>query len=471
MNKENDSKKDTIGDSLLFKRKNAFEGFTAEDRSNALAYAEDYKKFLDSAKTEREAVRKSIELLSAKGYVPYSFGDEIKAGGRYYYNNRGKSLYAFRIGNEPITEGIRILAAHIDSPRLDLKQNPLYEDSGIGYFKTHYYGGIRKYQWVTVPLALHGTVILADGKTVDVTVGEEPNEPVFCITDLLPHLGREQNTKPLGTAFNGENLSILIASSPLIHDGEVTEEDDKVRLCVMKYLNEKYGMREEDFISAELCAVPAGKCVDVGLDRWMLGAYGHDDTVCAYPALTAFIDSEASPHTAMCILADKEETGSDGATGMQSRLLCDMVDAIAAGFGKSGAEIRAASMCISADVSAGYDPLYADVFDKKNAAYMNGGVAMSKYTGAAGKSSTNDADAEYVAFVRNIFEKHGVVWQTAELGKVDAGGGGTVAKYIANLNISTVDMGVPVLSMHAPFELVSKADLYSAYTGFKAFCL
>lgn len=469
MARENSTKKDTAA--LLFKRKNAFECFTAEDRSRALEYAENYKKFLDAAKTEREAVRTATDLLREAGYVQYDFGDEIKVGGKYYYSNRGKSLYAFRIGTESIGEGVRILAAHIDSPRLDLKQNPLYEDSGIGYFKTHYYGGIRKYQWVTVPLALHGTVVLADGSAVDITIGEEPNEPVFCITDLLPHLGREQNTKPLGTAFNGENLSILIASSPLIDDGEVTEEDDKVRLCVMSYLNEKYGMSEEDFISAELCAVPAGKCVDVGIDRWMLGAYGHDDAVCAYPALTAFIDSAESAHSAMCILADKEETGSDGTTGMQSRLLCDLIDAIAAALGGNGAQVRAASKCISADVSAGYDPLYADVFDKKNAAYMNGGVAMAKYTGAAGKSSTNDADAEYVAFVRGIFASHGVVWQTAELGKVDAGGGGTVAKYIANLNISTVDMGVPVLSMHAPFELVSKADLYSAYTGFRAFCL
>lgn len=469
MDRENSTKKDTA--TLLFKRKNAFECFTAEDRSRALEYAEDYKRFLDAAKTEREAVRTGTELLREAGYVQYDFGDEIKAGGKYYYNNRGKSLYAFRIGTEPISEGIRILAAHIDSPRLDLKQNPLYEDSGIGYFKTHYYGGIRKYQWVTVPLALHGTVVLADGSAVDVTIGEEPNEPVFCITDLLPHLGREQNTKPLGTAFNGENLSILIASSPLIDEGEVTEEDDKVRLCVMRYLNDKYGMSEEDFISAELCAVPAGKCVDVGIDRWMLGAYGHDDAVCAYPALTAFLDSAESAHSTMCILADKEETGSDGTTGMQSRLLCDLIDEIAGALGGSGAQVRAASKCISADVSAGYDPLYADVFDKINAAYMNGGVAMAKYTGAAGKSSTNDADAEYVAFVRSIFASHGVVWQTAELGKVDAGGGGTVAKYIANLNISTVDMGVPVLSMHAPFELVSKADLYSAYTGFRAFCL
>lgn len=461
----------TLAETLLFRKKSAFEHFTADERDAAMAYADGYKDYLDNAKTEREAVRKSIAILEDNGYVPYDFGDNVIPGGKYYYNNRGKSLYAFRIGSEPITVGIRILAAHIDSPRLDLKQNPLYEDSGIGYLKTHYYGGIRKYQWVTLPLALHGTVVLADGSSVDITIGEDTGDPVFCVTDLLPHLGKDQNTKPLGTAFKGENLAILVASSPLVENGEVTEEDDKVRLCVMKYLNDKYGMTEEDFISAELCAVPAGKCVDVGLDRWMLGAYGHDDTVCAYPALTALLESDGSPHTVMTILADKEETGSDGSTGMQCRLLCDMVETIASAMGEKGAAVRAASMCLSADVSAGYDPLYSDVFDKKNAAFMNYGVAMAKYTGAGGKSSTNDADAEFVGFVRRTFAEHNVLWQTAELGKVDVGGGGTVAKYIANLNITTVDMGVPVLSMHAPFELISKADLYSAHLAFKAFCL
>ena len=462
-----DTKK--ISDLLLFKKKSAFEHFTAEERQAALDYAEGYKTYLDGAKTEREAVKTTIAILEKNGYAPYDFGCDVVPGGKYYYNNRGKSLYAFRVGSEPVTEGVRILAAHIDSPRLDLKQNPLFEDSGMGYFKTHYYGGIRKYQWVTVPLALHGTVVLADGSSVDIAIGEEPGEPVFCVTDLLPHLGREQNTKTLGTAFNGENLSILVASSPLVENGEVTEEDDKIKLCVMKYLNDKYGMTEEDFISAELCAVPAGKCVDVGLDRWMLGAYGHDDTVCAYPALTALLESDGSPHTVMCILADKEETGSDGSTGMQSRLLCDMIDTVASAMGEKGAAVRAKSMCLSADVAAGYDPLYSDVFDKKNAAYMNYGVAMAKYTGAGGKSSTNDADAEFVGFIRKTFADKNVLWQTAELGKVDAGGGGTVAKYIANLNIHTVDMGVPVLSMHAPFEVISKADLYSAHTAFKAF--
>jgi len=466
-----ETKNTNLKDTLLRKKKNAFEFFSAAELDAAMSYAEGYKDFLDNAKIEREAVKKAISILTAEGYVPYNFGDDVVPGGKYYYNNRGKSLYAFRMGTESILEGIRILAAHIDSPRLDLKQNPLFEENGLGYLKTHYYGGVRKYQWVTQPLALHGTVILADGSSVDITIGEEAGDPVFCITDLLPHLGREQNTKTLGTAFNGENLSILVASSPVMENGEIASEDDPVKLCVMKYLNEKYGMVEEDFISAELCAVPAGKCVDVGLDRWMLGAYGHDDVVCAYPALTALLESEGSPHTVMCILADKEETGSDGATGMQCSILCDLMDTLAASAGVSGAAVRAASKCLSADVTAGYDPLYSDVFDRMNSSYITYGVAMAKYTGGGGKSSTNDADAEFVGYLRRLFADNGVLWQTAEMGKVDAGGGGTVAKYIANLNVTTVDLGVPVLSMHAPFEIISKADLYTAHLAYKAFCL
>ena len=302
------------------------------------------------------------------------------------------------------------------------------------------------------------------------TIGEDAGDPVFCVTDLLPHLGRKQSAEPLGTAFKGENLSILVASAPYMEDGEAVT-DNGVKLSVMNYLFEKYGMTEEDFISAELCAVPAGKSVDVGLDRWMIGAYGHDDTVCAYPALTALLESDDSENTVLCALVDKEETGSDGNTGMQSRLLCDIIDCIASAMGEKGAVVRAASMCLSADVTACYDPLYSDVFDKMNSAYASYGVAMSKYTGGGGKSSTNDASAELVGYVRRVFAERGVLWQTAEMGKVDAGGGGTVAKYIANLNISAVDMGVPVLSMHAPFELISKADLYTAHLAFKAFCL
>lgn len=467
---EETKKFEKLAEKLLAKKKSAFEVLDAETLDCAMKYAEGYKDYLDSGKTEREITKSTEKILREHGYTEYTIGDDLHAGGKYFYNNKGKNIYAFRIGSRPVSEGIRILAAHIDSPRLDLKQNPLYEDSGIGYLKTHYYGGIRKYQWVTLPLALHGTVILSDGTSVDVTIGEDAGDPVFCVTDLLPHLGRKQSAEPLGTAFKGENLSILVASAPYMEDGEAVT-DNGVKLSVMNYLFEKYGMTEEDFISAELCAVPAGKSVDVGLDRWMIGAYGHDDTVCAYPALTALLESDDSENTVLCALVDKEETGSDGNTGMQSRLLCDIIDCIASAMGEKGAVVRAASMCLSADVTACYDPLYSDVFDKMNSAYASYGVAMSKYTGGGGKSSTNDASAELVGYVRRVFAERGVLWQTAEMGKVDAGGGGTVAKYIANLNISAVDMGVPVLSMHAPFELISKADLYTAHLAFKAFCL
>ena len=467
---EETKKSEKLAEKLLAKKKSAFEVLDAETLDCAMKYAEGYKDYLDSGKTEREITKSTEKILREHGYTEYTIGDDLHAGGKYFYNNKGKNIYAFRIGSRPVSEGIRILAAHIDSPRLDLKQNPLYEDSGIGYLKTHYYGGIRKYQWVTLPLALHGTVILSDGTSVDVTIGEDAGDPVFCVTDLLPHLGRKQSAEPLGTAFKGENLSILVASAPYMEDGEAVT-DNGVKLSVMNYLFEKYGMTEEDFISAELCAVPAGKSVDVGLDRWMIGAYGHDDTVCVYPALTALLESDDSENTVLCALVDKEETGSDGNTGMQSRLLCDIIDCIASAMGEKGAVVRAASMCLSADVTACYDPLYSDVFDKMNSAYASYGVAMSKYTGGGGKSSTNDASAELVGYVRRVFAERGVLWQTAEMGKVDAGGGGTVAKYIANLNISAVDMGVPVLSMHAPFELISKADLYTAHLAFKAFCL
>ncbi len=467
---EETKKSEKLAEKLLAKKKSAFEVLDAETLDCTMKYAEGYKDYLDSGKTEREITKSTEKILREHGYTEYTISDDLHAGGKYFYNNKGKNIYAFRIGSRPVSEGIRILAAHIDSPRLDLKQNPLYEDSGIGYLKTHYYGGIRKYQWVTLPLALHGTVILSDGTSVDVTIGEDAGDPVFCVTDLLPHLGRKQSAEPLGTAFKGENLSILVASAPYMEDGEAVT-DNGVKLSVMNYLFEKYGMTEEDFISAELCAVPAGKSVDVGLDRWMIGAYGHDDTVCAYPALTALLESDDSENTVLCALVDKEETGSDGNTGMQSRLLCDIIDCIASAMGEKGAVVRAASMCLSADVTACYDPLYSDVFDKMNSAYASYGVAMSKYTGGGGKSSTNDASAELVGYVRRVFAERGVLWQTAEMGKVDAGGGGTVAKYIANLNISAVDMGVPVLSMHAPFELISKADLYTAHLAFKAFCL
>ncbi len=459
-----------LKEKLFYKKKNAFESMTDADRAKMFEYAEGYANYLDNSKTEREAVKTSVALLKAKGFTEYKLGGTPAVGGKYYYNNRGKSLYVFTVGTESPEAGIRISAAHIDSPRIDLKQHTVYEDTGIGYFKTHYYGGIRKYQWPVIPLALHGTVIKANGEAVDVCIGECDCEPVFCITDLLPHLAKDQNQKPLGTAFTGEGLNVIVGSSPYKSEDEEEKIDDAVKLNILNALWEKYGITEWDLVSAELCFVPAGKARDVGFDRWLIGGYGHDDVVCAYPALTALIDNADSAHSLMCVLADKEETGSDGVSGMQSDVFGDLVDDIARAAGVEPSVVRAASLCLSADVNAAYDPNYPEVYEKSNSAILNCGICMSKYTGGGGKSSTNDASAEVVGAVRDIFDGAGVLWQTAELGKVDQGGGGTVAKYISKRNIDTVDVGVPVLSMHAPFELISKADLYSAYEAFSAFC-
>ncbi len=461
-----------LKEQLFYKKENCFDRKSADDLSAAKAYAVGYAKWLDESKTEREAVTASIKLLRDAGYTEYKLGDSIKAGDKLYLNNRGKSLFAIKVGSENIENGVRITAAHIDSPRLDLKQHPLYENDGIAYFKTHYYGGIRKYQWATIPLALHGVVTKANGEVVDVRIGDEAGDPVFCITDLLPHLAKDQNSRPLGQAFTGEGLNIMLGSSPYYEDdGTVTPADDKVKLNIMIMLNEKYGITESDFMSAELSIVPAQNSVDVGLDRWLIGAYGHDDRVCAYPALTAIIEAEDSPRTCISVLADKEETGSDGVTGMQCSLLIDIIDELAKNLGGNFNVVKMNSKCLSADVSACYDPNYPEVSEKRNSALLHCGLALAKYTGSGGKGGTSDASAEFVGFVRKIFDDAGVIWQTAELGKVDQGGGGTVAKYIANRNIDTVDIGVPVLSMHAPFEIISKSDLYETHLAVKAFCM
>ena len=424
-------------------------------------YAEEYKSFLDAAKTERESVTEAIKLASARGFKEYLLGDKISAGDKLYYNNRGKNLYLFSIGTEPLENGIRISAAHIDSPRIDLKQCPVYEDGGMSFFKTHYYGGLRKYQWLALPLALHGVIVKSNGEKVEVCIGENESDPVFYINDLLPHLAHKQGKTPIDEAVDGEKLNILI--------GSMTEsEDDTVKDNVLKLLNEKYGITEEDFISAEISAVPAGKARDLGFDRSMICAYGHDDRVCAFPALSAILDAD-STHTLMCILADKEETGSDGNSGMQCEVMLDIIREMSHKLGANEAVVRANSKCLSADVSAAYDPNFADVFEKRNCALLSCGAIFMKFTGARGKSSTNDASAEYIAWLRGILEKDGIVWQTGELGKVDCGGGGTVAKYIAKHNIDTIDLGVPLISMHAPFEVVSKVDLYETYRAICAF--
>ncbi|MCQ2456309.1 MAG: aminopeptidase [Clostridia bacterium] len=461
-----------LSERLTYKKKSVFEKKTESERADMMAFAEDYKAWLDASKTEREATDTMIEILGNAGFKPYALGDKVKAGDKLYYNNRGKNLFAITVGEEPIENGVRICASHIDSPRLDLKQIPLFEKEGIGYFKTHYYGGIRKYQWATIPLALHGVVTKADGTTVKVTIGEDAGDPVLCISDLLPHLAMEQSQKKLSEAFPGESLNIIVCTSPVIDEGEPVT-DEGVKLNILSMLNEKYGIIEEDFLSAELTAVPAGKTVDVGLDRWLVGGYGHDDRCCAYTSLRAILkiaEEKNFTHTNIVAFADKEETGSNGVSGMKSAILMDIIASLAQNFGVDASVVRSRSICLSADVAAAYDPNYPEPFEKKNAAILHCGVSVCKFTGSRGKSGTNDTSAEYVGFVRKIFDDANVVWQLSELGKVDAGGGGTVAMYISENNIDTIDIGVPVVSMHSPFELISKADLYEAYEAFAAFC-
>ena len=425
-------------------------------------YCADYKAFLGN-KTERLSARAAIAAAKAHGFVEYRRGMALEAGDKVYTCNRGKGLMLAVMGRESMAEGVQIAAAHIDSPRLDLKPNPLYEDSELAYFKTHYYGGIRKYQWVTIPLQLQGVVVKKDGTAVEVCIGEK-GEPQLVITDLLPHLGGEQGKKPLSEAIPAETLNILLGSRPIGDE----DDSDRVKLHVMKRLYDKYGITEADFASAELEAVPAADAVDIGIDGSMIGSYGHDDRVCGYAALRALLELDAPAKTAVCVLADKEEIGSMGVTGMQSAVfetfLSDLCDS-------QSVPLKVCfenSFCLSADVTAAYDPNFADVFDKKNAAFLNHGVGLCKYTGARGKSGSSDAGAETVAYVRSLLDGAGVRWQICELGKVDAGGGGTVAQYMANRNIATLDAGVPVLSMHAPFEVVAKLDCYEMYRACKA---
>ncbi len=452
---------------LAYKRTNVYEVADEKLMGEIFAYAEGYKTFLDEGKTEREVCTYVVAEAEKAGFKPFKFGQKLQKGDKVYYNNRGKNIYLIKVGRENVgEEGIRIIASHIDSPRLDLKQVPLYESDNIAFAKTHYYGGIRKYQWATVPLALHGAVIRKDGSKLEVRIGEEESDPVFYISDLLPHLAAKQNAKPLGEAIEGEDLNIWFGNIPYVAAKE--EKDKTVKEYVLKILQEKYGMEEGDFLSAELSLVPAFKARDIGFDRALIGAYGHDDRVCSYPAYTALFDTETDK-TVMVVLADKEEIGSEGTTGMQCAVFTDLIDEIARAFGVSSAAVRANSKCLSADVNAGYDPNYPQVLEKQNATYISHGAGVTKFTGARGKSGSSDADAEYVGYLRKLFDEKGVIWQTGELGKVDVGGGGTVAKYIANMNIDTIDIGVAVISMHAPYEVVSKADVYETYLAFKAF--
>ncbi len=454
-----------LREKLFYQPKNLSETMTPEDKAAAEAFAVPYKAFLDRAKTEREAVTIIVEMLEKAGYVPFVPGKQYPAGAKVYLNNRGKALIASTIGTLDIGEGVRIEAAHIDNPRLDLKPNPLVEEQELCFLKTHYYGGIKKYQWTAIPLSLHGVVVKKDGSSVTVTIGEDPDDPVFCVTDLLPHLGADQMKKPMTQGITGEQLNVLIGCE-MYPDEKVSE---KVKLNILSLLNGKYGITERDFQSAELCAVPAFKARDLGLDRGMVGAYGHDDRVCAFAQLMAEIEAKSPAHTTVTVFADKEEVGSDGVTGLNSHFLVDFIADLAQAGGKELRHVLRASACLSADVSAAFDPAWPEVAEKHNCAYLGYGPVLTKYTGARGKSSTNDAPAEYVAFVEGILEDAGVTWQTGELGKVDQGGGGTVAMYVSQYNVNTVDMGVAVLSMHAPFEVISKADLYMTYKAMAAF--
>ena len=449
-----------------YKRTNVYETADEKTMKAIFDYAEGYKKFLGECKTEREACAYIVEEAEKKGYKQFDFSEKVKKGDKLYYNNRGKAVFIIKIGTGDVKkDGIRIVGSHIDNPRLDLKQVPLYEDNGVAFAKTHYYGGIRKYQWAAIPLALHGVVAKKNGEVVTVKIGEEESNPVFYVSDLLPHLAAKQNAKTLGEAIEGENLNIWLGNIPY---GE--KDDDKtVKKNLLKILEEKYGIEEEDFLSAELSLTPSFKPKDIGFDRALVGGYGHDDRVCSYAAFTAAFDTESDKQTSITLLVDKEEIGSEGSTGMQCCLLRDIIDVIADSFGVTSAAVRVASKCLSADVNASFDPNFPEVSEKLNATFLSCGAGITKYTGARGKSGSNDASAEYVAFLRKLFEDNGVVYQTGELGKVDAGGGGTIAKFVANMNIDTIDIGVPVISMHSPYEVISKADLYMNYLAFKAF--
>lgn len=447
-----------LREKLFYEQKNGYDLIGTDERIRAEQYCREYMDFLDRSRMEREAVINAVALAEERGFAEFVPGMDIKPGMKLYKNNRGKALMLAVIGKKPLSDGAVIAGAHVDSPRLDLKQITMYESDELCYFKTHYYGGIKKYQWVAIPLELHGAVVLKSGETVNIVIGREPGEPKFVITDLLPHLAADQMKKTLTEGFTGEGLNILIGSAPYADDGK-----DRVKLAVMSILNDMYGVTEEDFLSAELAAVPAFDVCEIGLDRSLIGGYGQDDRVCAFAELKAIFDVDAPERTCVCILADKEETGSDGVTGMQSAAFdCFMEDLCAA----QGAELRRCyekSFCISADVTNAFDPLYPDVSEKRSDAKLNYGVGICKFTGARGKAGTSDASAEIVAYLRRLFADNNVIWQLAELGKVDQGGGGTIAKFMANRNIDTIDAGVPVLSMHAPFEVVAKLDCYMTY--------
>ncbi len=455
---------------LGYKTKKVYEEMAQEERREMLDLADEYREFLDNGKTERECVKIAIEIAEKNGFVRFSETESLKAGDRVYFVNRKKNIILAVIGEEDIEKGINIVGAHIDAPRLDLKQNPLYQSRDMALLKTHYYGGIKKYQWTAVPLALHGVCYTKDGEQVEISIGENENDPVFCITDLLPHLAKDQMSKKLGEAIEGEALNVLVGGMG-VNDSDI---DDSVKFNILNILNIAYGITEESFLSAEIEIVPAGKSRNVGLDSSFIGGYGQDDRVCAFTALKAILDVKVPKKTAMCLLVDKEEIGSTGNTGMLSKFFematLELTEKVS---GKNDMvtfnKVIRNSACMSSDVSAAVDPNYESAFEMQNSAFAGRGLALMKYTGSRGKSGASDASSEFVHEIATILDKNNVIWQTCELGKIDQGGGGTIAMYVANMNMDVIDCGVPVLSMHSPFEVTAKGDIYMAYKAYKAF--
>ncbi len=461
---------ETMEKELLAANKCGYEKINDEVKKEIFSFCEEYKEFLNQCKTERECTLWAEEKAIKAGFKAFSEYETLKPGDKFYVKNTDKSIFLAVMGKKPVTEGTNIIAAHIDSPRLDTKPNPLFEDTDAAFFKTHYYGGIKKYQWLTIPLAIHGTIIKENGEKVNIVIGEKESDPVFCISDLLPHLGQAQMEKSASKFVEGEKLNVILGTIPFGDD----KTSKKAKLGVMKILNDMYGVKEQDFVRADIEIVPAFKAKDVGLDRSLIGAYGHDDRVCAYTAFMALMTVETPERTVICHLVDKEETGSSDSTGMQSNFLQNMIARMCAKSNENYNDIMLCdalenSKCLSSDVTAAYDPNFAEVFEKNNSAYLNGGVALMKYSGARGKSGTSEASAEFIAEITDMFKKNECIWQIAELGRVDGGGGGTVAQFLAVLGISVIDCGVPVISMHAPYEIVSKFDVYMAYKAYKGF--
>ena len=463
------SETEKLKDFLFNTKKCGWETLADSVKNDVIRFSDEYIHFLNRSKTEREATGFITEILDKNGFVNIKDKMILVPGDKVYYVNREKSVYASIMGNKPVEAGLNIIGSHIDSPRLDLKPNPLYEDNGFAYFKTHYYGGVKKYQWTTIPLSIHGVIVKANGEKVTINIGEEESDPIFTITDLLPHLAQEQMEKKLKDGIAGEDLNLLIGSIP-IGDEKTTE---RIKLNVLKILNDKYGITEKDFVSSELELVPAFKARSLGFDRSMVAGYGQDDKICAYTSLRALLDTVTPAKTAVCIFADKEEIGSMGNTGMESHVFDTFISELLNKTNTNRPNLLDKVFCnskmLSADVDAGLDPIYASVSEKNNAAFLGMGVGLNKYTGARGKSGASDANAEFVAQIRNIFESNNIAYQVSELGKVDTGGGGTIAYILANKGVDVIDCGVPVLSMHAPYEVTSKFDVYEAYRAYAAF--